>query len=159
MSTHTATIVWQRQDQVFTDRRYSRAHRWQFDGGQDVLASSSPHVVRLPFSDPAGIDPEEAFVAGLSSCHMLWLLDIAAGQGWRIDSYRDAAEGHMAKNADGRLWMAEVVLKPHLVFSGERRPDDVAVALLHEQAHHECYLANSVRSAVRVQGSWAWAGA
>ena len=156
MSTHTATIRWARASQPFLDRRYSRAHRWQFDGGQDLLASSSPDVVRVPFSDPAGVDPEEAFVASLSSCHMLWFLSLAAQAGLCIDAYVDAAEGHMRKDAQGQLWMAEVVLRPQLVISG-RAPAEGEVEALHHAAHEACFLARSVRSELRIEAGWAMA--
>ena len=102
MATHHASVIWERPgNAAFTDNRYSRAHRWEFDGGAVVRASSSPAVVPVPLSDAAGVDPEEAFVASLSSCHMLWFLFFAAKAGLVVDSYRDAAEGHMEKTADG----------------------------------------------------------
>ncbi|MDU0338254.1 OsmC family protein [Bosea rubneri] len=154
MANHGATIEWQRGDQDFLDRRYSRAHRWRFDGGAEVAASSSPHVVREPFSNPANVDPEEAFVAALSSCHMLWFLDLAARAGFRIDSYRDAAEGVMAKNAEGKEWIARVILQPHIAFSGPLAPNEAMVEALHHEAHENCFLANSVRSTVETRGSW-----
>jgi organic hydroperoxide reductase OsmC/OhrA len=95
MATHHASVIWQRAgDAKFIDNRYSRGHRWEFDGGAVVPASSSPAVVPLPLSDPKGVDPEEAFVASLSSCHMLWFLFYAAKGGFVVDSYNDAAEGH-----------------------------------------------------------------
>ena len=102
MSIHTASVVWERPETAkFVDNRYSRAHRWEFDGGAAVSASSSPAVVPVPLSDPAGVDPEEAFVASLSSCHMLWFLFFAAKGGFVVDAYRDAAVGHMEKTSDG----------------------------------------------------------
>ena len=111
-------------------------------------------MVRVPFSNPANVDPEEAYVAGLSSCHMLTFLNLAAIRGYRVDSYADAAEGAMAKNAEGREWVATVTLKPHVVFSGPKAPDAAAVEALHHDAHANCFLANSVRSALETQGSW-----
>jgi organic hydroperoxide reductase OsmC/OhrA len=146
---HTATIAWQRAGSTFTDRRYSRAHRWSLDGGLSVPASSSPHVVRLPFSDPAAIDPEEAFVAALASCHMLWFLDLAAQAGHVVDSYEDQAQGFMGKNAQGKEWVARVELHPEVRFAGQA-PDAAALAALHHHAHEECYLANSVKTEVVV---------
>jgi organic hydroperoxide reductase OsmC/OhrA len=152
MATHTATIVWQRPEGAkYTDNKYSRAHRWQFDGGADVPASSAPSVVPVPLSDPAGVDPEEAFVASLSSCHMLWFLFHAAKGGFVVDSYRDAAIGHMEKNAEGRQWMARVVLHPEIVFAGESAPDAARLAEMHDKAHHDCFIANSVRTVVTVE--------
>ncbi|WP_332693178.1 OsmC family protein [Bosea sp. (in: a-proteobacteria)] len=154
MANHGATIEWQRGDQNFLDRRYSRAHRWSFDGGAEVAASSSPHVVREPFSNPANVDPEEAYVAALSSCHMLWFLDLASRRGFRVDRYSDAAEGAMAKNAEGKQWIARVTLRPHVIFGGASAPDDADIEALHHEAHENCFLANSVRSTIETQGSW-----
>lgn len=151
MSHYSARILWSRGDQAFTDRRYSRAHRIRFDGGIDLAASSSPQVVPLPFSDAAAVDPEELFVASLSSCHMLWFLDLACRAGWCIDSYDDDALGTMARDDQGRLAMTEVVLRPAVAFAGERRPDDAEVARLHHAAHEACFIASSVRSEVRVE--------
>ena len=151
MSTHHASIVWTRAEgAAFKDNRYSRAHRWEFDGGAVVPASSSPAVVPLPLSDPAGVDPEEAFVASLSSCHMLWVLFFAAKGGFVVDSYRDAAEGHKEKTADGSQWMARVVLRPEIRFSGAA-PDAATLAAMHDKAHHACFIANSVKTVVTVE--------
>jgi organic hydroperoxide reductase OsmC/OhrA len=144
---HTAQIDWQRGDAAFTDRRYPRAHRWSFDGGAVVPASSSPHVVRVPFSDPAGVDPEEAFVAALASCHMLWFLDLAAQAGHVVDRYTDEARGFMATRDDGREWVARVELRPRTTFVGPA-PDAAALQALHHRAHEACFLANSVRTEV-----------
>jgi organic hydroperoxide reductase OsmC/OhrA len=154
MSLHACTVAWQRGTQTFTDRKYSRAHQWSFDGGAVVPGSSSPHSVKLPYSDPAAVDPEEAFVAAVSSCHMLWFLGVAAERGFVVDSYVDHAAGRLAAMADGRQGMAEVVLHPEVVFSGTLLPDAAAVEALHHQAHEACYIANSIRSAVRIEGSW-----
>jgi len=151
MSTHHASVIWERaSDAKFTDNRYSRAHRWEFDGGAVVPASSSPAVVPLPLSDPAGVDPEEAFVASLSSCHMLWVLFYAAKGGFVVDSYRDAAEGHMEKAADGNMWMARVVLRPDVHFAGAA-PDAATLAAMHDKAHHACFIANSVKTIIAVE--------
>ena len=158
MSIYTAQIDWSRGDAVFTDNRYSRAHRWRFDGGVEVPASSSPHVVRVPWSDPANVDPEEAFVAALSSCHMLTFLWLAAGEGLRIDSYSDAAEGVMENNPQGRQAVTRVTLRPQVLFSGEKRPTEADVQRLHHSAHEQCFLANSVRTGIAVEGSWRHAG-
>ena len=151
MSTYTAEIRWSRGEQKFTDNRYSRAHSWHFDGGTTVPASSSPAVVPLPMSDTAAVDPEEAFVASLSSCHMLWFLSIAARLGYTVDSYTDAASGTMAKNSAGKLAITQVTLRPLVTFSGEKVPDRAALDALHHAAHEECNLANSVRSEVVVE--------
>ena len=154
MSLHTCTVQWKRGDASFTDQRYSRAHDWRFDGGAVVRGSSSPHSVKLPWSDPAAVDPEEAFVASVSSCHMLWFLSLAAEQGFRVDSYSDAAEGTLGRMPDGRQGMTEVVLHPDIAFSGERLPDDAAVERLHHAAHERCFIANSIRGEVRIAGRW-----
>lgn len=151
MSIYTAGVQWQRSEgEAFTDRRYHRAHELRFDGGAVVPGSSSPSVVPR-FSDPAAVDPEELFVASLASCHMLWFLDLAARAGWRVDLYEDAAEGTMAARPDGRLAMTQVVLRPRVACGGERVPTLDELRALHEQAHHECFIANSVTTDVRCE--------
>ena len=151
MSTYTAEIRWQRGAQPFSDNRYSRRHDWHFDGGVVVPGSSSPQVVPLPMSDATAVDPEEAFVAALSSCHLLWFLDLARQAGWVVDNYVDAASGVMARNADRRLAMTEVTLRPAVRFGGERRPDAAEIQRLHHAAHEACFIANSVKSEVRCE--------
>lgn len=148
---HTALVRWQGGDVDFLSRRYSRAHTWTFDGGAVVPASSSPHVVPVPMSDAAGVDPEEAFVASLSSCHMLWFLDIASRAGYAVDRYEDAAEGRMGRNAAGKLVVERVTLRPRVRFAGARVPDATRLAALHHEAHEECFLANSVRCEIRCE--------
>jgi organic hydroperoxide reductase OsmC/OhrA len=148
MSTYTATIEWHRNGAAFSDNRYGRAHVWRFDGGAVVPASASPHVVPVPLSDPAGVDPEEAFVASLSSCHMLWFLSLAAKRGLVVESYRDEAVGVMAKNADGKLAMTRVTLRPAVRFAGARAPAAGELQELHHRAHEECFIATSVRTEV-----------
>ena len=123
----------------------------RFDGGAQVPGSSSPHVVPVPGSDPAGVDPEEAFVASLSSCHMLWFLSIAAQRRYCVDRYFDAAVGEMARNADGKLAMTRVTLRPQVDFSGERRPTAPELDAMHHEAHDECFIANSVKTEVRCE--------
>ena len=154
MHSYTCTVQWSRGDAPFTDRRYSRAHAWQFDGGAVVRGSSSPHSVRVPWSDPQAVDPEEALVAAVSSCHMLWFLSIAAERGVVIDSYTDAAEGRLGRFADGREGITEVVLRPQLVCSGDLPLDDALVASLHHAAHEACWIAHSIRGEVRIEGGW-----
>ena len=151
MSEYTVTIHWERQDQIFTDNRYSRGHRWAFDGGIEVPASSSPHVVPLPYSNANAVDPEEAFVAALSSCHMLCFLSIAARQGFRVDSYADDAVGILEKDQSGRLAMTRVTLRPRTNFSGDRLPAESELQAMHHQAHEECFIANSVKTDVRCE--------
>ena len=148
---YTAEVLWQRGEQDFLDQRYSRRHVLRFDGGVEVAGSSSPQVVRLPMSDPAAIDPEEAFVASLSACHMLWFLGIAARQRFRVDRYFDAASGLMKKNAAGRLAFSVVTLRPAVRFSGARMPTREQLEQLHHEAHAECYIANSVKCEVRCE--------
>jgi len=155
MSRHDAEVRWQRgPDEAFTDRRYSRAHSWHFDGGAVVPASSSPHSVPLPFSLPEHVDPEEAFVAAIASCHLLTFLFIAAKAGLVVETYTDAASGVVAPNEEGRLAVTHVTLHPDIVFSGDAAPTDADVARLHHEAHEECYIANSVRTAIVVAGTW-----
>ena len=155
MSSHSVQVEWQRPaGSGFTNHRYSRAHTLRFDGGAVVPGSSSPQVVRLPFSDAAAVDPEEAFVAALSACHMLWFLDFAARAGFTVDRYRDDAEGRMDRNERGQQWVAQVLLQPQVDFSGEKAPDDAAVQQLHHDAHEACFIANSVRSDLRIEGAW-----
>ena len=151
MKSYAATIRWRRGDQPFTDNRYSRAHSWIFDGGVEVPASSSPHVVPLPWSKADAVDPEEAFVASLSSCHMLWFLSIAAARGYCVDGYVDAAEGAMAKNAAGRVAMTTVTLRPDVAFSGHPAPTADEIVGMHEEAHEACFIANSVKTEVRCE--------
>jgi organic hydroperoxide reductase OsmC/OhrA len=142
MSQHSATVRWEKGGARFVDGRYSRAHVWEFDGGAVVRGSSSPHSVPK-YSDPAGVDPEEAFIAALASCHMLWFLAIAAKRGFAVATYRDAAEGRMGPNREGKLFVERVTLNPHVVFEGAG-PAEAVLREMHEQAHHECFIANSV---------------
>jgi organic hydroperoxide reductase OsmC/OhrA len=144
---YRATVLWRRGDQTFTDNRYSRAHVWRFDEGLEVPASSSPFVVPN-YSLTAAVDPEEAFVASLSSCHMLFFLSFAARAGFQIDSYEDQARGEMAKNEAGKLYVSRVTLHPTIVFSGDKRPAESDIAALHPRSHEECFIANSVRTEV-----------
>lgn len=148
---YTATVVWERAPgEAFTDNRYGRGHEWSFDGGVRFRASSSPHVVPR-FSDPAGVDPEEAFVASLSSCHMLSFLYVAAKAGFVVDRYEDTATGEMDKTDAGQFWVARVTLRPHVTWEEGRAPDRDAEAHLHQRAHEECFIANSVRTDVRCE--------
>lgn len=150
-SEYAAEVLWQRGEQNFLDNRYSRRHLLRFDGGVEVAGSSSPHVVPVPFSDAAAVDPEEAFVASLSSCHMLWFLAIAGQQGFCVDRYHDQARGQMSANAAGKLFIARVTLRPAVQFSGARQPSREQIAQMHHQAHEECFIANSVRTEVDCQ--------
>lgn len=151
MSHYTAKVMWQRGTQSFLNNRYSRAHNWLFDGGTQVPASSSPQVVPLPYSDPAAVDPEEAFVASLSSCHMLWFLGIAAKQGFAVDEYEDNAVGVMTNNAQGRMAMTQVTLYPRVTFSAGHSPTNEQLKALHHSAHDQCFIANSVLTTIDCQ--------
>lgn len=147
---YEARVEWQGPEpEAFLKRQYSRAHHWHFDGGLSVPASSSPQIVRLPWSDEEALDPEEAFVAAISSCHMLFFLDFAARAGLAVARYDDAAYGEMGKGEDGRIQMLGVSLRPRLAWAGEA-PDATQIADLHRRAHEACFLANSVRCPVTV---------
>ena len=149
---YQAKVLWQRREgEKYTDNRYSRAHEWHFDGGVTVPASSSPLVVPAPLSNPAAVDPEEAFVASLSSCHMLFFLYHVARKGYIVERYEDAAVGVMGKNARGASAMVKVTLRPAVNWSGERRPSNEELLALHEQSHHDCYIANSVTAEMAVE--------
>ena len=154
MANYTATVTWSRGDSQFTDKRYSREHVWEFDGGVKVPASSSWHVVPKPYSNPANVDPEEALVAALASCHMLSFLFVAARDGVVVNEYRDEATGKMSKDERGKQWVSEVTMHQRVVFSGAKRPDSAMVVKMHHEAHEECYIANSVKTDVRIEGSF-----
>jgi len=152
MSEHSAHLEWQRGAlEAFTDNRYSRRHLLRFDGGAELPGSSSPHSVPLPYSDASAIDPEEMFVAALASCHMLWFLSLAARAGFMVERYADDAVGTMARRADGKVAVTTVTLRPQVAFGGTRRPSAAEFADLHERAHDECYIANSVACEVRCE--------
>ena len=151
MSTYTAEVLWLRNEGDFLGDHYSRRHLLRFDGGLEVPGSSSPHVVPLPMSDESALDPEEAFVASLSSCHMLWFLAIAAKRKFCVDRYFDAASGTMEKNAVGKMAMTVVTLRPDVTFSGERLPTREDLDQLHHRAHESCFIANSVKTDVRCE--------
>jgi len=150
MSEYKATIKWRRTSPDFLKGKYSRAHVWIFDGGITVPASASPSVVPVPYSNPACVDPEEAFVAAISSCHMLTFLYVASKQGFQIDSYEDESVGVMAKNENGVPWVSLVTLNPKIVFSGDKLPAPADEQYLHHLAHEQCYIANSIKTEVLV---------
>ncbi len=152
MSEYSAVIRWARgDDEAFSDNQYSRGHTWEFDGGVTVPASSSPHVVPLPFSVEANVDPEEAFIAALSSCHMLTFLGIAAKQKYVIDSYVDDAVGVLEEDESGRSSVTKVTLRPDIVFSGSKIPTAKQLDKLHHLAHKNCFIANSVKTEIVVE--------
>ena len=142
MHEYQATITWKRDDNGSAPHRYGREHTWTFDGGLTVPASASPHLVRAP------IDPEEAFVAALSSCHMLWFLDLAARRGYRVTNYVDRAVGVMEKSKAGKVAITRVRLRPEATFAGEKLPTTDEIDALHHAAHEECFIANSVTTDV-----------
>jgi organic hydroperoxide reductase OsmC/OhrA len=151
MSDHKAAVKWERKGAVFTDNRYSREHLWSFDGGIEVCASASPGIVPLPLSVAEALDPEEAFVASLAACHMLWFLSLAAQRGFLVESYLDEAVGVMGTNAEGNPAMTQVNLRPRVRFGGEKRPSELEHRELHHEAHERCFLAESVKSEIRCE--------
>lgn len=153
MHEYLAQVSWQRGEQPFSDNQYSRAHEWQFDGGLTVPASSSPLVVPLPLSAAENLDPEEALVAALSSCHMLFFLAFACKQGYVVDAYTDQALGLMGKNETGKIAMTRITLRPQIAFSGAVQPTPEQLQALHHKAHEHCYIANSLRAEVVIESA------
>ena len=150
MTTYTATIRWSRMGGEFAEGRYSRGHQWSFDGGAVVPASASPDNVPPGTADETGVDPEEAFVASLSSCHMLFFLDFARRAGLVVEEYVDEADGVLEKRSDGKIAMTRVTLRPRITWSGDA-PDEATIADLHHRSHEACFIANSVNTEVTVQ--------
>ena len=150
MAEHKATITWTCQGPSFLKGQYSREHTWSFDGGATMAASPAPSVVPAPWSNPALVDPEEAYVASIASCHMLTFLWFAAREGFEEASYRDEAVGVMSKNERGVPWVSAVTLHPQMVWSGEKRPAPEELARLHHHAHEQCFIANSVKTEIAV---------
>jgi len=151
MREYFSTVSWVRGEQKYSDNRYSRGHQWTFDEGVTVPASASPHIVPLPMSVEAAVDPEEALVASLSSCHMLFFLDFSRQRGFIVDAYVDEAVGVMEKNAHGITMMTTVTLRPKIDFSGDVQPDEAEIEAIHHAAHEACFIANSVKTEVRVE--------
>jgi organic hydroperoxide reductase OsmC/OhrA len=151
MATHTATIRWfASPGEDFAKGQYSRAHSWSFDGGAVVPASASPHIVPAPWSDSAGVDPEEAFIASAASCHMLFFLDFARRAGVIVTGYEDEAEGVMEKGGDGKIRITHIMLRPRIVY-GDVAPTDAMLDELHHKAHEACFIANSITSEVTIE--------
>lgn len=150
MGTYFATIKWTRGTDEFLKQKYSRGHTWHFDEGVTVPASASPLVLRAPLSVAAAVDPEEALVAAISSCHMLFALSLLSKHGAVVESYEDAAEGVMEKRPDGKTALTRVTLKPVITVSASA-PDAATFAQIHHDAHEECYIANSVNFPVHVE--------
>lgn len=150
MSEHKARIQWTFSQGDFLKGTYSREHSWTFDGGVTVPASSSPAAVRVPFSNPANVDPEEAFVASLSSCHMLTYLYVASRKGFEILSYEDDAVGLLTKNERGIPWVSSVVLHPRITYGGAKMPTREEIDQMHHAAHEQCFIANSVKTDISI---------
>ena len=152
MSEYNAKVVWKRQpEEAFKDNKYSRGHSWEFDGGAVVAASSAPSIVPLPYSVEANVDPEEAFIASLSSCHMLFFLAIAGKRGFVIDQYIDNAIGIVEKDAEGKISITKVTLQPRATFSDDKQPTMEKLEQMHHQAHEQCFIANSVKTQVVIE--------
>ncbi len=149
MTTFSAQVVWRLGEGSFVDGRYSRGHHWTFDGGITVPASASPHNVPLPYAVAENVDPEEAYVAALSSCHMLFYLWIASKKRIGIDSYVDDAIGVMEK-VDGRMMVSRVELRPKVGYADEG-PTRELEEEMHHQAHELCFLANSVKTVIEIR--------
>lgn len=148
MSEHRAIVRWKRESTSFEYETYNRNHTWSFGDGLELPASAAPEF----FGDPSRVDPEQAFVAALSSCHMLTLLAIAAKKRWVVERYEDAAIGFMEKDDAGRLAVTRVLLRPKIEFGGSTAPSDDDLHRLHDQAHRNCFIANSVRTQITVEG-------
>jgi len=141
------TLTWKRGDLPFEYQKYSRNHTWKFDGGHEMTASAAAAYL----GDPKNVNPEEAYVASLSSCHMLTFLAIACKQKFVLDEYIDDAVGHMEKNADGKMAITKVTLKPKITFSGEKKPSAEELDKMHHAAHENCFIASSVKTEVTVE--------
>ncbi|MDN5941681.1 MAG: OsmC family protein [Nitrospira sp.] len=151
MSEHRATVRWKRTSDEFLKGKYSREHTWSFDGGVTIPASPASSVVPAPYSNPAHVDPEEAYVASISSCHMLTYLYVASKQGFQVDTYHDEAVGVVTKNAQGVPWVSQVTLKPTITYSGPKTPRPADVERLHHLAHEQCFIANSIKTGVLIE--------
>lgn len=150
MASHKATIRWALEGDGFLQGRYSREHTWTFDGGATVAASPSPSVIPAPYSNPAGVDPEEAFVAAIASCHMLTFLYVAMKAGFVVERYEDDAVGVLRKNERGAFWVSQVTLHPRIAYGGEKRPSAEEIDHLHHLAHEQCFIANSVKTEISI---------
>lgn len=154
---YRATVTWERKGAVFTDNKYSRGHTWSFDGGVTVPGSSAPSSVPLPYSVAEAVDPEEALVAAVSSCHMLFFLGFAMKNGFVVDRYSDTAIGEMTRNEKSKLYISKVTLAPAVTFSGAKRPSQAEFEKLHHDSHAHCYIANSIRAEVVMQATMSFA--
>jgi organic hydroperoxide reductase OsmC/OhrA len=153
MSEYTAAVKWSKQDsEPFLDNKYSRAHTWEFDGGAVIPASSAPSVIPVPLSVVENVDPEEGFIASVSSCHMLWFLFLAANKKYVVKNYHDDAVGVLAKNDEGKQAITEITLRPKVTFEGDQ-PSQEELEAMHHTAHEKCFISNSVKSTVKVEPS------
>ena len=150
MNTYHATVDWQNNGEDFTNRKYSRRHRWRFSNGVAINASASPQIVPEPYSDTSAVDPEEAFVASLASCHMLWFLSLVADNGHIVQRYHDEAEGFMDENPEGKLAIIKVILRPVVQFADNHAPSRQQYDVLHQKAHQRCFIANSVKTDIHI---------
>jgi organic hydroperoxide reductase OsmC/OhrA len=153
MSEHLATVRWKRGDADFIAGKFSRVHTWTFDGGTTIEASAAPSVVPAAYTSTTAVDPEEAFVAAISSCHMLTFLYLAHKQGFQVDSYDDPAVGVMTKGPNRVPWVSTVTLRPRIVYGGNRKPTAEEEQQLHHDAHEKCFIANSVKSDIKVEAA------
>ncbi|MHC4209233.1 MAG: OsmC family protein [Planctomycetota bacterium] len=147
MSEHRVTVAWERGGRDFTYELYPRDHTWSFEGGASVSASAAPGYR----GNPELVNPEDAFAASLSSCHMLTFLALAARKRFVVDRYTDHVTGYLEKNEAGKLAVTRIELRPEIVFSGEKQPSAQELSELHERAHDLCFVANSVKTAVSVE--------
>ncbi|PAU93907.1 peroxiredoxin [Aliifodinibius salipaludis] len=153
MAKYITTVSWSRDGQSFTDNQYKRVHQWEFDSGQTIRASASPDIVPVPLSDPSAVDPEEAFVAALSSCHMLWFLSIAAEAGFVVEQYVDKATGILSKDEQDKQAITQVTLFPHVSYKYSDAPSVEEHHNIHELADEKCFIANSVKTKVEIESS------
>jgi len=147
MSEHKMILTWNRGEAPFEYQKYPRNHTWKFDGGHEMTATAAP----VYLGDPKNVDPEEAFVAALSACHMLTFLAIACKQKFVLDGYADEAVGHMEKNSEGRMAITKVELHPKLKWGGDKTPSADELDKMHHLAHEQCFIANSVKTEVTVE--------
>ncbi len=153
MAKYIATISWSRDSQPFIDSKYKRVHQWKFDSGQTIRASASPNIVPTPLSDPSAVDPEEAFVASLSSCHMLWFLSIVAKAGFVVEQYIDKATGILSEDEHGKQAITQVTLFPHVIYKNGDAPSTEEHHNIHEHADKKCFISNSVKTNVEIESS------